>query len=197
LGDEIFIKCKLSPSSKNQVTWFKDGQPLSELKDGRIKINSNSESGIQTLKIAKALWEDVGDLVMIAENENGIVECTVPINVLSKTRNESLKIDQFICPSLIKTGGLLEINCHVSAMSSCLISWMKNDEQLVEIPSARTLIGGGVVNYIFPTAKVGSRPDFWYLNLIIFHVRKEDAGVYECKATNKIGSTFSKACLFI
>ncbi|ESO11841.1 hypothetical protein HELRODRAFT_166903 [Helobdella robusta] len=130
LGDEIVIECKLSPSSKNQVTWFKDGQPLSELKDGRIKINSSSESGIQTLKIAKALWQDVGDLVMIAENENGIVECTVPINVLSKVRNESLKIDQFICPSLIKTGGLLEINCHVSGQEHADVKFYKNSELL-------------------------------------------------------------------
>jgi len=115
-GDTIVIKSKLSPVPQCDVTWMKEGKALNESVDQRVKIKSDKITGVQTLEIENSTWEDTGEIVMVAESVDGIIECSVPINVLPVAKKEKLKIDEFTCPSLIKPGESIEILCHVSGI---------------------------------------------------------------------------------
>ena len=69
-GKEINIPCDVIGTPKPNVTWFRDGMPISEIPNLRYKVGSN-ETDLNSLKINYLKLDDSSLYQCKAENEAG------------------------------------------------------------------------------------------------------------------------------
>uniref|UniRef100_A0A8D2LUM6 Vascular endothelial growth factor receptor 2 n=1 Tax=Varanus komodoensis TaxID=61221 RepID=A0A8D2LUM6_VARKO len=186
----VSLQCTADKLTFENLTWFKLSPRASLTRLGRLpmpvcknldalqKLNATvaSTSGD---KVAMALLlfsislQDSGDYVCIAQDKK------------TKTRHclvKHLTIQEPVAPTITENlenkttniGETIEVSCIANGIPSPLITWFKNNESLVE--------DSGIV------LKDENR------TLTIRRVRKEDEGLYTCRACNVLGCT--KAATF-
>ena len=84
-GDTVRLVCKVADESAAEICWSKNGQKLEVAPDSKhVNMGVDMNTGMNFLEIAEASLEDIGEYTVTAENEGGIVACTVSVDVVSK-----------------------------------------------------------------------------------------------------------------
>ncbi|XP_066487976.1 vascular endothelial growth factor receptor 2 [Tiliqua scincoides] len=186
----VSLQCMADKRTFENLTWYKfnprssttrlGGLPMPVCKNldalqklSTVAASANRENVTMELHLRNISHHDSGDYVCIAQEKK------------TKTRHclvKHLTIQEPVAPTIIgnpenqtaNIGETIEVSCMAHGIPSPLITWFKNNESLFE--------DSGIV------LKDGNR------TLIIRRVRKEDEGLYACRACNILGCT--KAATF-
>jgi Immunoglobulin I-set domain len=114
-GEAVKLLFKLAEEPPAEVSWAKNGKKLKKSKkDKRINFGVDETTGCNFLEIAESAMEDSGEYTLTAENEGGIVACTVSVNIVSKVVKSPPRVEEFPKPQTVKEGGTVELVCKVT-----------------------------------------------------------------------------------
>ncbi|XP_046430790.1 obscurin isoform X6 [Neodiprion fabricii] len=163
-GDTLNLKFEVSGVPEPEVKWFKDGKDVSA--DARIKITRDTqrkESYDLTLNLVKG--SDGGLYEVRAENQMGVV--TSKSNVIVQTSPEIVNSDLEDRKIFETQSTTFEIKA--TGVPKPEAKWFKDGKPIK----------------ISDRLKYTSSGDFF--KLVLTNAQLEDAGVYQCKLSNKFG----------
>ncbi|XP_053114367.1 vascular endothelial growth factor receptor 2 isoform X2 [Hemicordylus capensis] len=186
----VSLQCMADKLTFGNLSWFKfrprgsvarlNGLPMSDCKnlDALQKLDTtaaraNGENITLELLLHNISLQESGDYVCMAQDKKTQTQhCLV----------KRLTVQEPVAPTIIKnpenqttnTGETIEVSCIANGVPSPVIKWFKNNESLIE--------DSGIV------LKDGNS------SLIIRRVRKEDEGLYTCRACNVLDC--AKAAMF-
>ena len=177
-GEMLTLKCTVSGDPEPQVSWTRNGEPLSssDIIDLRYK------QGLASLTINEVFPEDEGTYVCKATNSLGTTETTCKLKILPmesagrggvKGGDKVPKITDHVKSQEVQDGTPVILSCKVGGANKFDVVWLHNEKEIK--PSK----------------------DFQYMNegskytLKITEIFPEDAGTYTCEAFNDVGETFS------
>lgn len=120
-GETIRLTYKLAEESEATVRWAKNGQNLTPEADSRLKFGCDSKTGLHYLEVVEAEFEDIGEYTLRAENDGGIIACTVSVNVISKIEKKPPKMEDYPKPHIVKEGANIELSCKVTGLIISLL----------------------------------------------------------------------------
>jgi hemicentin len=159
IGQTVVINCHVDGVSQPRIQWLHNGQPLDE-SSSRYRILDDG----QQLEIFQTEVEDAGRYTCIAKNEAGIVDRDFDLNVLVPPTIDSTNLE--LRPKVIK-GKVITLNCPVQGIPFPNITWLKDDEPVIESEKIRYLLTGR--------------------QLEISIAEESDSAKYTCSATNIAG----------
>ncbi|XP_052788091.1 hemicentin-1-like [Mya arenaria] len=162
-SSDLSITCPVTGVPPPEVTWFKDGEPISS--EGRADVVITN--GGQELTIKNAQVEDTGSYTCRAHNEAGDAEIAYKVDVQVGPVINSDDADP--TPHVLK-GGDVVLHCPATGVPPPRISWLKNG-QPIDFAS----------NPYYTMEADGKR-------LAISNADLSDAGLFTCIATNEAGS---------
>lgn len=115
-GDTIRITYKLADESEATVQWAKNGKTLTAEAGSRFKFGHDSKTGLHYLEVVEAELEDIGEYTVRAENDGGIIACTVSVNVATKIDKKAPKLEEYPKPMIVKEGTDIELECKVTGL---------------------------------------------------------------------------------
>ncbi|XP_046753441.1 obscurin isoform X9 [Diprion similis] len=163
-GDTLNLKFEVSGVPEPEVKWFKDGKDVSA--DARIKITRDTqrkESYDLTLNLVKG--SDGGLYEVRAENQMGVV--TSKSNVIVQTSPEIVNSDLEDRKIFETQSTTFEIKA--TGVPKPEAKWFKDGKPIK----------------ISDRLKYTSSGDFF--KLVLTNAQLEDAGIYQCKLSNKFG----------
>ncbi|KAG8238874.1 hypothetical protein J437_LFUL018785 [Ladona fulva] len=181
-GEQLNLKCTVKGDPDPQVTWFKNGQPLSS----SDVIDLKYKNGIATLTINEVFPEDEGNYVCKATNTKGSTETSCTLKVIpmdaaaagkGKGGDPPPKIVSHLTSMFVKDGEPVTLSCRIIGAKKFDVIWLHNNKEIK--PSK----------------------DFQYDNeaniykLNIAEIFPEDSGTYTCEAFNDAGESFSSCTL--
>ncbi|VVC32965.1 Hypothetical protein CINCED_3A023493 [Cinara cedri] len=188
------LQCHVRGDPKPRVTWFKDGEPLTE---GRYEIGY-TEMGRCTLTITDAVDADSGRYSCEAVNDHGrvctltVVEVMVNRKIVEAERRLQgclMKNNDFVESAPIFTKSLVDrrvevnstvrLSCQVVGMPVPIVLWHK-DGQPVDSTGHR---------------QRSSQDSDRFCTLELTDVRHDDSGAYTAVALNSIGTATSRCVL--
>jgi len=86
-GHQLRLSCRVATQPLAEISWSKNGEKVKPLKDSRICVSYNKDTGDSYMEINDTGLEDAGEYTVRAENEGGIVACTVTVTVLPEPKN--------------------------------------------------------------------------------------------------------------
>lgn len=114
-GEPIRLTYKLASESEEvEVQWVKNGQVLTQESDDRLRFGFDSKSGVHYLEVVEAEFDDIGEYTLNAENEGGIIACTVSVNVVTKVEKKPPKLVEYPRPQIVKEGSSIQLACKVT-----------------------------------------------------------------------------------
>lgn len=114
-GEPIRLTYKLaSESEEAEVQWSKNGQILTQKSDDRLRFGFDSKTGVHYLEVVEAEFDDIGEYTLNAENEGGIIACTVSVNVVTKVERKPPRLEEYPRPQIVKEGSSIQLACKVS-----------------------------------------------------------------------------------
>jgi titin len=171
-GDAVTLKAEIIEGTEPiTCRWIRNKIELVNSSSLQIKRDKKDACVVLT----DAFPEDSGEYVCVAENKYGAARCSVDLFVTEQLK--SLHEDEK--PTIKATsravqaspGGVAEIRCTVIGQPEPVISWTRNDEQI--IPNSK-----------YDTVSSGSE-----FMLRIRDIQSNDAGTYALTAVNSAGST--------
>ncbi|XP_060634517.2 vascular endothelial growth factor receptor 2 [Anolis sagrei] len=185
----VSLRCTADRLTFENLTWFKLNPRASMTRLGRLPMpvcknldalqrlsatasSANGENVTMELLLQNISLQDTGDYVCIAQDKKTkLRHCLV----------KHLTVQEPVAPTIMgnlenqttNIGETIQVSCVAHGIPSPLITWFKNNETLVE--------DSGII------FKDGNR------NLTIRRVRKEDEGIYTCRACNVLGCTKAAA----
>lgn len=156
-----------------EIQWCKNSAPL-QINNERIFVRETG-SGQQILTIKRVQLEDAGLYSCKASNEAGSEECKANFAVLEVL--EAPKFNKQLSEITVREAETAEIAIIVSGKPIPEVCWAKDG-----VP-----INTDNVHFITKQDESGHH------TLIIKHAKLEDAGIYSCKAINKVGEAETKA----
>ncbi|XP_071965528.1 peroxidasin homolog isoform X2 [Antedon mediterranea] len=173
-GKSVYFTCRATGDPEPSITWLRNKveieTSIEQQPDAKYTILTDG-----TLMILDASGEDEGDYECMARNAVGeAVTRTASLSYFGEPKapqfvKEPDNID-------IRAGDNVEIQCAVSGHPRPIITWTKNDKQVVEDNHIRLLSSG---------------------SLHISEVQFDDRGIYECSATNQEGIISTTAVLTV
>ncbi|KAK3918578.1 Peroxidasin, partial [Frankliniella fusca] len=161
-GGTVLLRCRVDGSPRPSVAWFKDGRAVTAASP-RTTISNTGEE----LRVEHAKQADGGVYVCRAENAVGSAETTAGVQVISQGISQvrgRLRLVHHPFNMEAMVGTSVEIPCSAEADGGQpLLSWRKDGQSVTLGPRLRV-------------GRVGS--------LRIYNVTLEDAGLYECIATD-------------
>ena len=102
-----------------QVTWSKDGKKIkAKKKDKRVRADYDAETGTQFLEVCQTRHTMTpGEYTLSAENDGGIVACTVSVHVTSRVEKKPPKLEEAPKPQIVREGDTIELLCRVTGQS--------------------------------------------------------------------------------
>lgn len=173
-GDEIIMEVKFSGIPLPDVKWFKDSEEIVEEKE---KITIITEEGRSTLIIKNAKPEEAGNYQVELINSEG--KETSSANVTVESAAISPKITEMLSDVEVHELETTVMKITATGVPTPEVQWFKDGTPL-QIDSERIFVQETETSEHI---------------LTINQVQLEDAGVYSCKASNKVGSEESKAKL--
>jgi len=90
-GDAVRLVCKVAEEPASEIFWSKNGRRLEVApNNNRVNMGVDAKTGMHFLEIVEASLEDIGEYTITAENDGGVVACTVSVDVVSKVDESSI-----------------------------------------------------------------------------------------------------------
>ena len=179
---ELAVKVKGDPDP--QVTWTKDGKPLSSSEILEVKY----KNGLASVTINEVFPEDAGRYACKASNAKGAVEAITTVKVMAGAKTNGVgngkagAVEAKMSPSMFghvtsavaKDGDAVALQCTVTnAGNRYDVVWLHNEKEIK--PSK---------DFVYK-----SEGDKHVLEIV--EVFPEDAGTYTCEAFNDVGECFT------
>jgi hypothetical protein len=158
------------------IHWYREGVEIQPSRDFQI-TNLHQKS---ILVIPEVFLEDAGVFSVRAVSAFGMAECSAALTVEEDlTRIRDIKPDFFVRMHdlNVTVGEPATFDCQVIGQPRPEVYWNKNNKRVTDSPRWKLI----------------AEEDHY--TLLIYEVRPEDAGVYECVLTNKLGKTSCSARL--
>jgi len=206
-GSRLELKVAVKGDPDPQVTWTKDGAPISSSEIMEVKYKNGTASVI----IAEVFPEDAGKFTCRATNSKGSVETSSKITILPQDKRSQHSA------AALTNGSTATATTSVSALPT-----NKSPQILDHIKSRRVADGDAVtltasiggcgpsssggdnfdVVWLHNEKEIKPSKDFEYksqaggvYSLVIHEVFPEDAGAYTCEAFNDVGECFTSCSL--
>lgn len=187
-GDRLELKVQVKGDPDPQVTWTKDGKPISSNEVMEVKY----KNGVASVIIDELFPEDSGKYTCKATNTKGSVETSSKISVVATAKKKPVngatngtlgpvapRVFKHITSSNVKDGDPVTLNCTIGGADRFDVVWLHNEKEIKPSKDFEYKSSGAthslVINEIFP----------------------EDAGTYTCEAFNDIGECFSTCSLAV
>ncbi|CAH1394396.1 unnamed protein product [Nezara viridula] len=168
VGKAVEIKCYITGGKNPVITWFKDAKPV---------IYSTYSLGEEDkLKIEKVGREHAGMYQCLVRDEDISMQATFQLVLGASKPQLTYKFIQ----QTVQPGPAMSLKCIAIGNPTPQITWAVDAFPLAM--NERFLIG----QYVTLNGDVVSHVN-------ISNVRVEDGGIYQCKASNKVGETFHSA----
>ena len=182
-GEMLTLKCTVKGDPEPQITWFKNGEPLSS----SDIIDLRYRQGLASLSINEVFPEDEGAYICKATNSLGSAETKCDLKILpmeqvsgkSGRGDKVPRISEHLKSQEVMDGTPVTLSCKIGGATKFDVVWLHNEKEIK--PSKD-----------FQYAQEGDK----YL-LKIAEVFPEDAGTYTCEAFNDVGETFSTCTLAV
>lgn len=186
-GSRLELKVQVKGDPDPQVTWLKDGTPISSNEIMEVKY----KNGCASVIINEVFPEDGGKYTCKATNTKGSVETSSKVIIIpmeKKTLNGATngsvgpvapKVFKHIQSTLVKDGDPITLSCTIGGADRFDVVWLHNEKEIK--PSKD-----------FEYKSVGN-----VHSLIISEIFPEDSGTYTCEAFNDIGECFSTCTLVV
>ncbi|XP_059334168.1 hemicentin-1 [Ammospiza nelsoni] len=160
-NQHIAFPCPAKGTPKPAIKWLRNGRELSGAEPGLSVLEDGT-----LLVIAALTPSDTGDYVCVAANEAGSTQrrYSLKVHVPPEIRDQ----DKVTNTSVV-VHHAVSLFCEVTGNPSPVISWYKDDIQVVESSALQILHNGKILKLLKATT--------------------EDAGQYSCKAINVAGSS--------
>ncbi|CAH8528070.1 unnamed protein product [Schistosoma guineensis] len=170
VGDSVEFQCLASEDPNSTILWRREGN----------KIIQASLIDRKTLRIEHVQLSDAGDYICEAKNVAGNVEAVAHLSVVSPPIFVITPEDK-----TVPLGGHVSFDCLTSGSPPPSVRWLHDKFSFwVPKPSEKPLQAGRYS--VFPNG-----------TLFINSTMLSDAGLFECKASQKAGIVKSTAQLFI
>uniref|UniRef100_A0A8C8MFA8 Immunoglobulin superfamily DCC subclass member 3 n=1 Tax=Oncorhynchus tshawytscha TaxID=74940 RepID=A0A8C8MFA8_ONCTS len=164
----LMLDCRVEGEGSISITWRKNGVPV--VMGERVQVLPNGTLFIQSFqkRLDRVGSEtDVGEYDCAAQNRFGMLvsrKARVQLASLPKfhTHPESMSVDD---------GGVARFKCQVNSVPEANITWERDRTPLTTTDNRYTLLPMGILQ--------------------VTGVRRIDAGVYRCKASNIANTRFS------
>ena len=188
-GTRLELKVQVKGDPDPQVTWTKDGAPLSSNQVLEVKY----KNGIASVIIAEVFPEDAGRYACKATNTKGSVETSSRVKIVPNPRpagatngsvngssaSISPRIFKHVSSAIVKDGDPVKLEATVACDSRFDVVWLHNEKEIK--PSK----------------------DFVYKSTGNTHVLEiqeifpEDCGTYTCEAFNDVGECYTTCTLVV
>ncbi|XP_076264324.1 obscurin isoform X26 [Rhynchophorus ferrugineus] len=191
-GDTAVFEVSLR-NKPTSFMWLKDSKPLNgdDSISGRIQASVTAKGLEYKLTVKQVKDEDAGIYTAVAQNEKSLASCSAQMVVHELTteeREERAKSDHPEFLVSMKDAELLE-NTYLRFMVKVVgepnpeISFFKDGKKISENQERLQVIR--------------EHSDKGFYELVIPEVKKSDAGIYKCVATNKFGEASSEATVTV
>ncbi|XP_034061419.1 titin-like, partial [Gymnodraco acuticeps] len=160
-GESLRLECKVNGTAPLKVTWYKQDTKVT---DGGNYRTSFVDS-VAVLELLSTSFNDDGVYTCEAQNDAGSVSCSTTLSV--KDAPSFTKVPQ---PVEGLKGKDVSLYCEMSGTAPFQITWFKDRKPLMESRKYKMVSEGSSVT------------------LHVIGIEASDAGEYECKATNSVGS---------
>lgn len=197
-GTRLELKVAVKGDPDPQVTWSKDGQPISSSEIMEVKYKNCTAS----VTINEVFPEDGGKYTCRAHNTKGSVETSCRVTILpmekkpaingssgvaSKATNGTAitaatsapRIIDHVKSASVKDGDAVTLTCTIAAGGRFDVIWLHNEKEIKPSKDFEYKSSGSVYS------------------LVIHEIFPEDAGTYTCEAFNDIGEAFSSCSLMV
>ena len=189
-GSFLELRVQVKGDPDPQITWTKDGKPLSSSEILEVKY----KNGVGTVTIKETFPEDCGKYSCKATNTKGSVETSCKVKILpmaaksnggGKQANGGApatvgpRIYQHATSLVTKDGEPVKLECVVTGDARYDVVWLHNEKEIK--PSK---------DFVYT-----SSGDRHFLE--IPEIFPEDAGTYTCEAFNDVGECFSACTLVV
>ncbi|KAK2728041.1 hypothetical protein QYM36_008498, partial [Artemia franciscana] len=181
-GECLVLKSLVKGVPDPQVTWFKNGSPLSSSEVVDLKYKNSTA----TLTINEVYPEDEGEYCCKAVNSLGMAETRCKLTVLpsagkqrTKGVDKAPRIISHIKSQYVKDGESTTLECQIAGAQRFDVIWLHNDKE------------------IKPSKDFDYQRSSDKCSLRIAEVFPEDAGTYTCEVFNDAGEAFSCCSLHV
>jgi len=186
-GSRLELKVQVKGDPDPQVSWLKDGKPISSSEIMEVKY----KNGVASVTINEVFPEDAGKFTCKATNTKGSVETSSKVTILPMDKKGvngaangtsgpcAPKIIKHIQSSLVKDGDPVVLSCTIGGAERFDVVWLHNEKEIK--PSKD-----------FEYKAVGN-----VYSLNITEIFPEDSGTYTCEAFNDLGECFSTCSLVV
>ncbi|XP_023243533.1 contactin-like [Centruroides sculpturatus] len=171
VGDDVRLECVAYGYPVPSYNWTRTGST------NRLPEGARLENYNRVLKIPAIKVEDMGDYICTAYNYVESIRKSTPLRIQAYP-----SFTVYLDDKIMDASSSLTWTCEAFGIPDVKYSWYKNGEEL----NIRTLKPGDVNRYRI------------YENILrIDQVYERDQGMYQCKATNQLGSAYSSGQLKI
>uniref|UniRef100_A0A3Q2V704 Ig-like domain-containing protein n=1 Tax=Haplochromis burtoni TaxID=8153 RepID=A0A3Q2V704_HAPBU len=160
-GESLRLECKVSGTVPLKITWYKNDTKVT---DGGNYRTSFVDS-VAVLELVSTSFEDDGVYTCEAQNDAGSVSCSTTLTI--KDPPSFVKIPQ---PVEGLKGKDVSLYCEMSGTAPFQITWFKDRKPLMESRKFKLVSEGSSAT------------------LHVIGIEPSDAGEYECKVSNSVGS---------
>uniref|UniRef100_A0A8C1S4X3 Ig-like domain-containing protein n=1 Tax=Cyprinus carpio TaxID=7962 RepID=A0A8C1S4X3_CYPCA len=161
MGEQLQLECKVTGTAPLKMSWYKNDAVLSDGDNMRMTFDNT----VGVLEIFKCSFEDNGVYTCEVQNDAGTKSCSTTLTV-----KEPPAFHKVPTPVEGLKGKDASLNCELKGSAPFEIKWFKDQKQLKESRKYKFVSEGCSAT------------------LHILGLEASDAGEYECKASNNVGS---------
>uniref|UniRef100_A0A7M4F499 Ig-like domain-containing protein n=1 Tax=Crocodylus porosus TaxID=8502 RepID=A0A7M4F499_CROPO len=162
-GDYAQLACKVTGSPEIKITWFKNDREIKE--SDKYKMSFSKSMAI--LKLMDVAIEDSGEYLCEARNDAGKDTCSSIVTV-----KESPYFSKEFEPMEVLKDSDVVLECEVLGTPPFEVFWVKDDKPVRSSKKHRITAEKSLIS------------------LHIFRFDSSDAGEYQCRVTNDVGTCF-------
>jgi len=186
-GSRLELKVQVKGDPDPQVSWLKDGKPISSSEVMEVKY----KNGVASVTINEVFPEDAGKFTCKATNTKGSVETSCKLVIIPMDKKAvngasngsagpaAPRVFQHIQSALVKDGDPVTLSCTIGRADRFDVVWLHNEKEIKPSKDFEYKSSGNVHS------------------LNITEIFPEDAGTYTCEAFNDIGECFSSCSLVV
>lgn len=175
-GKMTKFECRITGRPYPEVFWFINDRQVQDDATHKILVN---ESGNHSLMITQVNRYDAGVITCVARNKAGEIAHQARLGVLEKEQVVAPKFIERFGTVNVREGEPVLLTARAIGTPVPRITWQKDGSSNIQNPSVSIAIDEGATSLDIPRAKAS------------------DAGWYQCTAQNVVGSTATRARLFV